>query len=293
LGHVNKFGWAKSCWTEEVLANKKLYRDYQFPSRSRDWLKRCKTSSKSVKYCIHRLQTVFEKSMAFLRKKYDSSHVESVSERAAVACSIAEEFAQKIPVPWEQIEQSFLQKWADGCPSIDTDLQACIIDKNPQFNIIEGISALKMLADQHSLTKPVKMPEETSRLIEIDQYHLCVKQIRYDMQVHDVWQKKLANAHTARHHARNDWKIRRRSASNEQAKTLMNSFCRFCVAEGLKVEKLLAELMDFKRHMGNTYSISNTSDIASIALWNNAVTSLLLNGCWMGIFYSSQNPTVE
>ena len=68
LDHVNQCGMDQSVWMDEALANKKLYRDHQFPAKgSKRWLPRLKTCSESVTLAIKRIQNTFEMAPNFMK----------------------------------------------------------------------------------------------------------------------------------------------------------------------------------------------------------------------------------
>ena len=61
LNHVSKEGWDNSCWSDDNLASKKIYPNFQFPAKNRKWLSRDRTSTESCSMMVQRVQAAREK----------------------------------------------------------------------------------------------------------------------------------------------------------------------------------------------------------------------------------------
>ena len=78
-------------WSEDNLASKKIYPKYQFPSKSKKWTPRVRTSEESMLIMKQRVNTVHERLPHYLRKKMELSKLEEMAEQAAVVINLAKE----------------------------------------------------------------------------------------------------------------------------------------------------------------------------------------------------------
>ena len=69
LTHVGALGWIDCLWSEDNLAEKRMYPDYQFPGKNKKWAPRVKTSKDSMALMITREQTLHEKKPTFFAEK--------------------------------------------------------------------------------------------------------------------------------------------------------------------------------------------------------------------------------
>ena len=83
LDYVQAEGWGSSCWGTETLANKKMYPNHQFSSKSKKWVPRIKTSDESMKLMVTLCQRMGSTQQVHMKKKLDVSMQDAMSERAA------------------------------------------------------------------------------------------------------------------------------------------------------------------------------------------------------------------
>ncbi|CAK0825428.1 unnamed protein product [Prorocentrum cordatum] len=200
MGHVRTMGWSNCCWSDDNLASKKIYPRHQFPSKSKQWLPRLKTTSKSMMLMVQRAQNLNEQASPDNRKKLTSAQVESMAERAAVCLALAAELQTKVPIPDVKILEAWVAPWSEGSDHINTEIETALIDKSDMFDVAVHVPALKALVDARVFSNPVANPTTAQATIDIDLYELTIKQIRYDMQAFEVWERKCSTAHAAHYH---------------------------------------------------------------------------------------------
>eukprot|EP00438_Fugacium_kawagutii_P022435 Skav232862 [mRNA] locus=scaffold2451:162468:166474:+ [translate_table: standard] len=274
LLHVSKLGWEECCWTDDNLSTKKLYPKYQFPSRSRKWHFRLKTSDQSMALAVEFIQNKFVNKPKLLRKRMDICDVEEVSMKAAVCVNLADEFCKTVPVDPGKVVQEWCDAWAAGESKIDVELDGLILEKQDGLDV-RNIPTFKRLSDQHVFSCPVGKTQHEEATLQWDEFNLMIKQIEYDESVFQNWEKKMMSAEAAREIATFKWKRDRRQQSLNAAELLLDSCCHVLVWDK-KNEKNIAEAMNFKRtvimsKMGLEYS----AQIPQIVYMNHTAPCLI------------------
>ena len=122
-------GWDNCCWSDDNLANKKLYPDHTFATGSKkNWAGRLRTSAESMALAVQRAHTVHKMKPTFLRRKFDNAMVDNISMRAAFVLSVAAEFTSSTPVPEEQARQDFVNSWAKGSEQIEMEVSSVLAE---------------------------------------------------------------------------------------------------------------------------------------------------------------------
>ena len=128
LAHVGSLGWDASCWTDDNLSSKKIYPGYQFPSKSKKWVARLKTTDESMSLFVQRVQTTHERKPEHMRKKLDSNSLDAISERAAALWHMGNNIQLATPLIATTVHSNWLSAWAQGSDHIDMELQALLLD---------------------------------------------------------------------------------------------------------------------------------------------------------------------
>ena len=89
IGHVNLLGWQDAVWSDDNLAGKKIYPKHQFPSKSKKWTPRVRTSEESMLIMIKRVNKVHERLPQYMRKKMELSKLEEMAEQAEAEINLA------------------------------------------------------------------------------------------------------------------------------------------------------------------------------------------------------------
>ena len=105
LAHVNLLGWPDAVWSEDNFAGMKIYLGCQFPSKSKTWTPRVRTSEESVLIMIQRVNTVHERLPHYMRKKMELSKLEEMAERAAAVINLANEALWEAPIQQGQFKE--------------------------------------------------------------------------------------------------------------------------------------------------------------------------------------------
>ena len=204
-------GWDACCWSDDALSSKKIYPKYQFPAKSKKWLPRVKSSEDSMRMLVQRVQATHEKTARFFQKKLDTNALEALAERAAAVESMGKEVQQTVPLSKEVLEKEWWGPWAAGSEHIDTEVQVHLLDKSETFLPAQHIPTLKGLVDAHLFKSgPIVQSSTQKDALEVDEFALLMKQLKYDQAVHETWQRKCRTIYGAREHAQQEMKLNRR-----------------------------------------------------------------------------------
>jgi hypothetical protein len=241
---VGDLGWESSCWSDDNLSSKKLYPGYQFPSKSKKWVSRLKTTPESMALFVQRVQTAHEKRPDYMRKKMDQSSMEAFAERAAALWHLAEEIKLHTPLPAASIDEHWLSAWAEGSDHVEMELQSLLLDKNEMLDIAT-IPTFKRLLDQHLFNAPVQAKSGQADAILVDEFNLFMNKLKYDVQVFENWQKKCVNVFAAREHAKQDHRLAQHAMCTDAAQLVMDATVK--LSSWNTPESIIGEIMNFRR----------------------------------------------
>ncbi len=91
LHDVGDMGWDSCCWSANNLLSKRIYPKYQFPSKSKKWRPRIKTSENSMGLMAQRAQAPLVKLLTYMRKRAGINTVQVLAARAAVVWNLSAE----------------------------------------------------------------------------------------------------------------------------------------------------------------------------------------------------------
>jgi hypothetical protein len=242
---VGNVGWENACWSDDNLSSKKLYPQFQFPAKGKNWQARIRTCDESMDLMVQRAQNVMEKMPAYLRKKPELAHVEQLAERASACFHIGKELQTSVPIPTAVIEKEWLHAWATGSDHIDVELQAALLEKSDSFQPI-NIPTLRKLVDDFRFTTPVQQSVDQAETIAVDEFNLLMKQLNYDVKVFQNWEKKCSSVHHAREYARHAHRLAQNKKC-EQAATHFFDACVKLTTFDNDAAEIIAEVMNFKR----------------------------------------------
>lgn len=275
LAHVGTMTWEAGCWSDDNLSSKKLYPNYQFSAKSKKWVARIKTSKDSMALCVKRTQTIHESQPIYMRKKPDTSMIEALSERAAAVHSIGNEVLMSVPIKPEIMQKEWFNAWSSGSDHIDVEVQVALMDKSDSFQPSQHIPTLKKIIDTHMFSSPVVQTTSKLEALEVDEFNLLMKKIKYDVTVYENWQLKCSSALAAREHAMQEFKAKRRGSAEEIATNFLAKVAKVVVFDGNQKEDLIAEVMNFKRdHIAAKLGIK-AADIPMVPVLNWAAPSLI------------------
>ena len=263
------------CWSDENLSSKKIVPGYQFPSKSKKWLSRVRTSDESMSLMVSRMQTSHESQMSFMRKKPDLAAVESMAERAAAVWNLAQELLHTAPVKLEDVQAAWLTPWANGSEHVDVEVQVLVMDKSEDFTV-HNVPTFKKILDKH-LSSPSAPLASDQQLLEADEFQLLMKQLVYDVKVYETWQAKCSSVYTAREHALHELRSQRRAKANVAALALISSFCKFLTWDATKSETVIGDIMSWRRE-AISQKLGITQDIPAIVFLNWAAPCLVASG---------------
>ena len=243
---MGRLGWEGSCWSDDNLSTKKIYPGYQFPSKGKKWVSRLRTTDESMALFVERVQGCHEKNPQYLRKKLEMVTMEGLAERAAALWHLAQEIQLVTPLPRELLVEHWLQAWADGSDHVDMELQSMLLDKNDALDI-STIPTFKRLLDMHLFSTPVQVSSVQAEAIAVDEFNLVMKQIRYDVQVFENWEKKCGNVHSAREHAKQEHRLAQHQLCAESAQVFLEGCVKFTC--WTNPEGIIGEIMNFRRDM--------------------------------------------
>jgi hypothetical protein len=250
LMHVSRVGWECAIWSDDNLCSKKLYPGFQFSAKSKAWLPRLRVCEESMLLFVKRVQLKHEQQPAYLlRRKLELSATEALAERAAFIYNVGQELLSIVPVKAELLQQNFYEAWTSGCSQIDTEAQAALMDKAADFDVTKSMPCLRKLIDAHVFTVPVGVTLAETESLAVDRFQLIMKQLRYDVQVYETWQRKCASVESVRESARQEWRLRRRQKCEQAAANFLQTCSRLLVWDEKKAETNVGEAMSFKREL--------------------------------------------
>ena len=276
--HVSELGWEGSCWSEESLSTKKMYPGYMFASKSKSWGTRLRTTDSSMALAVRRLQNQHKKSPLYSRRKVDLAKVDQYSERAALVENLAKELLQRIPVDQQLVDAEWRDAWATGSDIVDIEVQALLIEKKEDFDITIHVPAFRKIIDQHHQKAPISVQAPSSdqqEAIDIDTLHLFEQQTKYDIQAYGNWVKKCSNVFASRHHAVQEFALQKRQKCEAAGSNYMEACMKFCSWQDGRIENLISEVMDFRRHIQEKLAIKTPGEILYLVYWNQTVPSLV------------------
>lgn len=148
-----------------------------------------KTSDASMELAVLFCQNKFLDKSAEFRRKLDVDQVENVSLKAAVAVNIQDELLKLVPLDSVKLSEQWTLAWAKGDAKVDVELESMIMDKNDSLDVRQ-IPTLKRLLDEHVFSRPVANTQHQQESLTMDEFNLFVKQMEYDIQVFQTWEKK-------------------------------------------------------------------------------------------------------
>ena len=92
-----------------------------------------------------------------------------------------------MPINPDTIKELFYDKYESGCEVIETDIAAALMEKSEKWSTRE-ICALQSIINAHQATPMViGVNEDAMATLKLDEFHVSIKQIEYDMAVHKVY----------------------------------------------------------------------------------------------------------
>ena len=267
--------WDDSCWTDDALSIKKLYPKFQFPSKSKKWTPRVRTTDESMMLCVDRAQNCHSRSPHYLRRKLTASALEGMSESAAAVWHIGKELQASVAIPDEVLQREWYEPWARGSDHIDVEVQAALLDKSDSFSVTQHIPTLKKLVDSHVLAAPVQAPPAQAETIEVDNFNLVMKKLKYDVTVFETWERKCANVHAAHEHAAHGHRASERAKCMASAELFMHSYTKLLAWEGSQQQQIIAEIMNFRRDQVALKLGADVGNIPSVVVLNWASPCLI------------------
>ena len=248
LDHVGDFGWETSCWTEETLASKKLYPGYQFPyGRSKKWQPRVRTTEDSTDLAVRRAHATFAQLPTYMRKSFDPTEIDGLSERAACVSAFAKELLLVIPIKENLVKTQFVESWASGNDHIDVEIRNAIDSKAEAFDVAE-LPFLKRLVNSHITSAPIDITSGAKDALVVDDFNLLMKKLHYDVQVFEVWQQKCVGVHAAIHHKKLEHAMTARHKTRQAANALFEAHCKLFLWEGNTSEQLIGQILNWRNN---------------------------------------------
>ena len=276
LTHVSVMGWDACCWSDDALSSKKIYPKYQFPAKSKKWLPRVKSSEDSMRMLVQRVQATHEKGARFFQKKLDTNTLEALAERGAAVESMGKEVQQTVPLSNEVLEKEWWGPWAAGSEHIDMEVQVHLMDKSETFLPAQHIPTLKGLVDAHLFKSgPIVQSSTQKDALEVDEFALLLKQLKYDQAVHETWQRKCRTTSGAREHAKQEMKLNRRKKAMDAATLFLKKCTKLTLWEPQRPETTVGEIMDFRRDNIASKLAITPSSIPSLLALNWAAPCLV------------------
>lgn len=268
LSHVGIMGWDDCCWTLETLSYKKIFPGHQFPSKSKQWVSRVKTTQDSFASHVRRMQTVHEKAPEYMRTKVDQAASEALAERASALHAVAKELQLQVPIGDGVLLHDYIEQWEQGNETIDKELQVALMDKSDNFDPALHLPTLKGLVDKNAMDAPVQgMGNSEKVAMELDSFNLLIRQLKYDQGAFEVWLAKCSTVQSAHHFKKQDFRLELKRQAMTGAKQLIHGCMNIVVWDEHGAETNIAEAMTYKKDLGTRLGCS-TADIPQLTFLN-------------------------
>ena len=244
LHHVEEIGWDQAWCSDEVLADKKIYPRFQYPSASKLFAGWLKTSDESMQIMVTRASTLQTRSPVYMRKKLEITDTQNMAERAACLLGIAKQLQTEVPVSDAAINEFWINPWKDGSHQIDMELQCALMDKSDSFQI-KQVPTLKRIIDQHVFSQPTTDESTNMNTLKVDEFKFLLKQLNYDVDVYETWQRKCATTAGARYFKEQEHKLEVKTTATVFAKNFVSSCMTFLVRDS--EQEMIKLIMDFRR----------------------------------------------
>ena len=227
--HCNRCTWNRCVWSEDALANKKLYPGHRFPAKSIVWQNRLKVSEESMHAMVRRLQQKFELAPAYMKNKKTADEVEKVAELACVVVAIAHEILLKVPVKTNIMQEHFIDRWANGCMVIDGEITALLFEKSELMDPLTHVATLKTLVEKFGLSetggsKKAMTESLTATQLEVDEFNLLLRKLDYDVKAFKIYRTKMADVQNALFHGRRDFKRQKQELAVKEVERFLDEF---------------------------------------------------------------------
>lgn len=283
MDHVGRYTWDKSCWSDDNLSSKRIYPRYQFSAKSKKWLPRLLTSEGSMILMVQHMQETHalrvNKGVDIEKvKKLDLASVETIAERAAAVYNLAQELSQEVPIARKVIEDQWLHAWVEGNTQIDHEVQSLLLDKKDAFDIKKDVPTFRALCDAHIQSKPLPDNNTDPESLEVDRFHLMMKQLQYDQAVFEGWLKKCQAVQRTRDSATHTWRLEQQELKTQLASNLFAGTSKLLIWDVKRPEQTIGELMGWKRTISAKLG-ADPSLISNLTYLNYAVPALIPSAC--------------
>jgi len=247
LAHVSLMGFEESTWTLQTLSNKKMFKNYQFPSKSKKWVARVKTSDESMESLVIRMHTTWESLPEHMRfKAMDVPGQDALSERAAVLHAAKKELQLSFPIADDIIQKAWIAPWEQGSDQIDKEIQVVVMDKSDSFEPGTHLATLKALVDQHAMNTPLCGLDAQKEALDVDKFNLIMRQVKYDEIAAEIWIQKCSTAKSAQFFKKQDFRLEQKNLAKKEARAFMDGAMSISVWDDLP-ETNIAMLMDYRK----------------------------------------------
>lgn len=163
------------------------------------------------------------------------------------------------------IRKYWLDEWTTGSEHIDIGLQAALMDKAENFDAALHIPTLKKLVDNHCSAAPVAPTIAAKEALVVDEYNFMMKQLDYDVQVFETWEKKCSTVLGARYFKEQEFKLGLKKKCEAAAVHFANSCIK--LVSWTSAAEAITECMNFKRQLHQKLG-GSLEDILNIPLLN-------------------------
>ena len=154
-------------------------------------------------------------------------------------------------------------------------MQVALMDKSDDFVAAQHIPTFKKLVDHHLFTDaPVQECVAKKRALEVDEFNLVMKQLKYDQKVFENYQKKCSSVHAAREHSVQEFRLNRRHKAMDMASAFIDGSCKLMTWEKEKPEAAIGEIMNYRREIAAKLGVDGGA-VPSIVFLNWASPSAI------------------
>ena len=248
LSCVSSFGWAGCPYSDDSLSSRKIYPGFQFRcTTSRKWMTRLKTSAASMSLHIQKVGSVHGSTPWYMRGKMEKTTMESLAEQAAATYNIGLEIQKEVPIPDSVLKDTWMDRWANGCPRMDSEIQSALADKSDSWGFNDSTVAREII-QMHMTNAPIGVPLKETQQLEQDDFDLMMKKIVYDQDVWRVFLRKYSGYNSATYFKKLDWRKTVEATCLGYAKDILTSCVTLMVWQP-RSEETIREFVNMKRDL--------------------------------------------
>ena len=225
---ISAVGWAKAPYTEDFFASKRVLPGAKRTSGPKSWQTLTVITQESL--------LIFVRCLRSMTRRWNKADLEDLLTQISIGYNLAAMTAEMHSVPWDMLEQHWLEPIAVSSAGHLSELQSVFVEKKECVgpNDIHSLDALissykqSLVANKAS---PAKMTFIEQARLEEDMFQLVLSKVRLDVQAFLAWEQQCNDFQAAMYHKEKMFIAEQHALGNEAAKRWMENHIKICSAE--------------------------------------------------------------